>query len=301
MIQSPLIKNGATRFIRSHSVEYLIKRYEKELHIDISPFFKDYVEIKIYECVKSNYRFYYPLDIYGDGRFYQQLQEYDWYYMPWKWEHENTLTLLSGNENILEVGSGGLGFIEQLHKKGFNITGLELNEDSIKLAKAKKLNILQQYVQDHAKTNANTYDVCCSYQVLEHIADVHSFIEAQIHCLKSGGRLIVSVPNNNTFLRYGGGGILNFPPHHMGLWGSKSLKNLTRIFDLKIEKVFYEPLQEYHLDWYFDTILQHKIKSNRWLFYIYRKLKLKNILKCSIKLFRKHIKGHTIMIVYRKK
>ena len=220
--------------------------------------------------------------------------------MPWKWEHDVTKKLLSGCEKVLEVGSGGLGFVENLYKSGFDITGLELNSQSIIKAHEKGLNVLNETVQDHAKKCFGKYDLVCSYQVLEHITEANSFIKAQVDCLKKGGKLIISVPNNDSFIKLTKGGLLNFPPHHMGLWNKKSLMSLVNLFDLKVDKILYEPLQEYHLDWFVNSTINGKIYKNRIMRIIFEKLKLRKIYSDLIKKIKTKIHGHTIMVIYTK-
>src|SRR5690606_22887486 len=93
-----------------------------------------------------------------------------------------------------------------------------------------------------------SFDVICSFQVLEHVYEVNDFINNQLRILKKGGRLIVGAPNNNPYLfihdKYH---TLNLPPHHAGLWNKKSLTSLEKVFNLEVEEVFYEPFSiSYH-------------------------------------------------------
>jgi 2-polyprenyl-3-methyl-5-hydroxy-6-metoxy-1,4-benzoquinol methylase len=220
--------------------------------------------------------------------------------MPWKWEHETIKNILSINEKILEVGSGGLGFVERMQQSGFNITGLELNRDSIVKGEKLNLNVLNETIQEHSTKHFEEYDVVCSFQVLEHISDVESFLKAQIDCLKKGGKLIISVPNNSSFIKLTSGLYLNKPPHHMGLWDKKSLISLTKLFDLKIEKVMFEPLAKYHLDWYISLTTQNKIYKVKLFKVAFKKLKIINIYTSLIKKFRTKIKGHSMLVVYNK-
>lgn len=299
-IQSTLDVNDIAFLINSISVEKLIVGYENQFGINIQKYFKGNTDIKIYECKNTNYRFFYPFNIDGDGEFYGCLQKVDWYYMPWKWEHDITKKLLVGNEKILEIGSGGLGFVENLFRSGYDITGLELNKESIVKANKIGLNVLNETVQNHAINNFEKYDLVCSYQVLEHIAEVNLFIQAQVDCLKKGGKLIISVPNNDSFIKLTKGGLLNFPPHHMGLWNKKSLISIDKLFDLKVVEVLYEPLQEYHLNWYVDSMIQNRINKNKIIKFIFFKMNLIHIYRHLVKRFKSKIHGHTIMVIYTK-
>ncbi|MCB4799696.1 class I SAM-dependent methyltransferase [Tamlana sp. PT2-4] len=299
-ILSPLLNNAKVKVDRVICVENLIKDYKKHLNIDVSSYFIGLQEITLYKCELSGYRFFYPYNVAGNGFFYEQLQSYDWYYMPWKWENQKTLSLLNKTYKILEIGSGGLGFIKKLNDLGYNITGLELNENSVKIGQSIGVNIKNESIQNHAKTNLGYYDFVCSFQVLEHISEVNSFIEAQISCLKKGGKLLISVPNNNSFIKFNHGGILNAPPHHMGLWDINSLKYLTNIYNIKLDSVFYEPLQDYHLDWFINSSIAFRFKRMPLLRRFFGSYKFKILFRRIVKVFQKFIKGHTIIAVFVK-
>ncbi len=299
-IQSPLDVSGDALLKEIIDTDKVIKMYQSQFNIDVNKYFKKIKEFGIYECIKTKYRFFYPFNIDGDGKFYEQLQNFDWYYMPWKWENEIALKILKEDDKILEVGSGGLGFLEKLYKLGYNITGLELNEDSVLKGKQKDLKVLNETIQQHSLSNLGIYDVVCSYQVLEHISEVHSFIKAQVDCLKIGGKLIISVPNNDSFIKLNEGGLLNKPPHHMGLWNKNSLLNISSIFGLKVDKILYEPLQDYHINWFINSTIEERIFKNRYSRYLFKKLRLKNIYTKMVKNFKTKIHGHSIMVVYIK-
>ena len=155
-------------------------------------------------------------------------------------------------------------------------------------------------IQYHSKNNFEKYDIVCSYQVLEHIGKPYSFLKSQIDCLKIGGKLIISVPNNDSFIKLDKGGILNMPPHHMGLWKRRSLKNLTKVFNLKVVNVHYEPLQDYHLDWYVDSFIEKRINKNVYLRRIFEKFFSRKFIRAFAKRNYKRIRGHTIMVEYIK-
>jgi 2-polyprenyl-3-methyl-5-hydroxy-6-metoxy-1,4-benzoquinol methylase len=172
----------------------------------------------------SSYRFYHPYDMWlGIANLYEQLQKYDWYYMPWKWEHETTLMYIENGQSVLEVGCGNGSFLKKINEI-FDLNesiGLELNRKQ--LICSDNYNIVNKYVQEYQIENQSKYDIVCSYQVLEHISDVFGFIDAKLNCLKIGGKLIISVPNNDSFIQYLNSA-LNMPPHHMGLWNKKSIQ-----------------------------------------------------------------------------
>ncbi|TQI71548.1 methyltransferase family protein [Gramella sp. Hel_I_59] len=286
--------------LKEIKVQNLIEDYRVQLGIDVSRHFQGLNKFALYQCLDTEYRFFYPYNIGGDSKFYENLEKYEWYYMPWKWEHQKIKGQLKGKEKILEVGSGGLGFLSKMKESGFNVTGLELNKNSLKKAKFLNLELHMETVQNFSVRNQEVFDVVCSFQVLEHISQVNSFIKSQLDCLKPSGTLVISVPNNKSFIRKTEGGILNKPPHHMGLWDERSLRNLESIFNLKVEKVFFEPLQKYHYDWYVNSVLIPFINRNKLLLKIYNKFGSRKILIRIISVISKYIKGHSILIIYKK-
>jgi 2-polyprenyl-3-methyl-5-hydroxy-6-metoxy-1,4-benzoquinol methylase len=298
-VLSPLTNKEAL-LIETINIDMLKNDYSENFDIDISPFLEGIDNIYIFKCQQTGYRFYYPFNIAGDSDFYKKLQSFDWYYMPWKWENQMSLKYFKKDDKILEVGSGGLGFIKKIKDFGFDIIGLELNEESIKKGKEIGVDILNQTVQDHANSNKEKYNVVCSYQVLEHISDVSSFIKAQVDCLKVGGKLIVCVPNNDSFIKLTSGGLLNKPPHHMGLWNKNSLSKISSIFGLKVDKVIFEPLQDYHVNWFVASTKSQIIFKSRYSRFLFNKLKMDKFYQKIISKFKNKIRGHSIMVVYTK-
>lgn len=297
-INNPLIKGGEVRIEKKIQTNFIINKYKENLNLDVAKYFHDIKELYLIRCLTSGLRFYSPASTAGDNLFYYSLQKFKWYYMPWKWEHDKTLDFVKNGMKILEVGSGEGSFLKQLKKvKKIQCKGLELNELSAFEGQKNKVDIVIESIQDHARVNDNHYDLVCSFQVLEHISDVDSFLKAQISCLKKNGLLIVSVPNNNSFIKHDPDDVMNMPPHHMVLWDKVSLSSLPSIYPIQLEGIFYEDLQEYHLNWYTNIVGKKMI----WPFSkMYFGFKLNRLLSFMIKTFKIRITGHTILAVFRK-
>jgi SAM-dependent methyltransferase len=230
--------------------------------------------------------------------------------MPWKWEHKETSGLISNGMKILEIGCASGNFLQTINNQfDVEVAGLELNAAAVEKAVAKGLNVHLQSVEEFSVNNIERFDLVCSFEVLEHIADVHSFLSASVCCLKKGGKLVVAVPNNDSFIKYNSGtNSLNMPPHHMGLWNYNSLRKIEDYFAVKFDMVKYEPLQVYHQKWYYETLNRHSemiLKKYRitiflnkitpLLFRIARKLLTMIFTKIVTK------NGHTVLVVYTKK
>ena len=243
--KSPLTGSNRVELIETIRTGYLIEGYQKTFGIDVKRFFEGLDKLFIYRCLDTNYSFYYPIaGIEGDGKFYENFQKYDWYYMDWKWEHDIALSVLSAGHKVLEIGSGKGSFLDRLQADGFDVSGLELNEDMLEKCQNRGLNVQNENIVNFAEKKAEFYDFVCSFQVMEHIADVKNVLEASVKVLKPGGKLLISVPNNASFIRSIKDNYLNMPPHHAGLWDKKSLSALTELFPIGLDKLYFESLQD---------------------------------------------------------
>ena len=264
-IYSPLVHKGKVRKIKDIEVATLVKKYQDRFGISTERFFRDLDRISIYQCTETGYSFYYPFNLDGDSFSYEELQRWKHYYEPWKWEHQVALDRLKGDEKILEIGSGTGGFLGTLSERKFDITGLELNEKAVKESRANGWKVSNQTVQNHALEYPEKYDVVCSFQVVEHIAAVKSFIQASLDCLKPGGKMIISVPNNDSFMKLELN-FLNCPPHHMGLWNQNSLEKLETIFDVTTSEVLLSPVGK-HREYFKGVMLRYWKSKYRFISY----------------------------------
>lgn len=303
IIKSPITNSEKIKKIQDLDIKKIQIEYLKRFDVNTHLFFQNVDFLSLYECLETGYQFYYPF-VSGDGNFYKQLSQFEWYYMPFKWEHRKSFEILKSNDNVLEIGCGKGGFLEYIKEKNntINTTGLELNLDAQKKAHEKGLNVLSESLEQHSVKFTSHYDIVCSFQVLEHIAEVKPFISQQIDCLKSGGKLIIGVPNNDGFAKYDfENDILNMPPHHMGLWDSKSIRKLSSYFPINFIALYKEPLQSYHVNWFL-SILDKRIRNkSKIVFGLYRISGLKKLTNIIVSKFPDLISGHTLISVFEKK
>jgi SAM-dependent methyltransferase len=256
-VKSTVTLSDNTSEIKKIPTSLIIEEYKKAVAIDVSEYFKGLEFISIYQCNDTGYRFYYPDHIFGDAHFYAQLQKRDLYYSEWNWEHEQAKKNILPGSAILEVGCGTGSFIERMSKDGFSCAGLELNNEAVEVCKKKGLNVVNELIEGYSAKHEGKYDVVCAFQVLEHVYDVHSFLNGCIKCLKPGGKLIIGVPNNNPwYYVYDVHHAMNMPPHHSGIWDKKSFKKLASFFPVDVTVVKAEPL--YNRVLFLDIFLKHK-------------------------------------------
>ena len=299
MIRSPITGSFNTSVILQIKVSDLVSLYNTDYQIDVSSYFEHLENIELVKCLDTGYRFFYPGNIYGDDKFYQWFQQFDFYYSKEKWEYDLTARLLCENDRVLEIGSGAGHLLRKLKAiKLSRLAGLELNSDMVLRSRKEDLDVVNETIEEFANKNAGAFDVVYSHQVLEHITEVKSFLDSALLALKPNGKLILCVPNNNPYLHiHELMHTLNLPPHHAGLWNKESFLKLPEYFPIKVEKIYIEPLVEYR-HWYNVQLKQLKEKKH-WLYYPLSILP-RPVYKNFLKLMRHNITGRNIFVEYSK-
>lgn len=109
-----------------------------------------------------------------------------------------TETITLKNLKILDVGCGGGILTEAMAKQGAIVTGLDLAEPLIEVAKqhaiSQKLEIAYvcEAVEDYAQKHQGAFDVITCMEMLEHVPDPNSIIKAISTMLKPGGKVFLS-------------------------------------------------------------------------------------------------------------
>lgn len=301
-VSSPLVKGGKTKKCFSLDRNLLVNSYSTELGVDISSHLpKTFDESAgLYECTETGYLFFYPSSLEGDGAFYKHITSNDSYYNDVRWEWNDLIDKISINEKVLEIGAGGLAFMKMLADKGVDVEGLEINPLSFAKATELGLKLHAQTIQEFSVNNKGKYDVVCTFHVLEHIADVYSFLESAIQVLKPGGRLIISVPNNDSFIKLDKFLALNLPPHHMGRWTEKALRSLGSIFSLKIESVLKQEYDTKYNSWHYGCWYRGIGNNFGIAGKVYGKL-IKPLFLWNLNRLRNQIIGPNIMVIFTKK
>ncbi|RYE51050.1 MAG: class I SAM-dependent methyltransferase, partial [Sphingobacteriales bacterium] len=206
MIVSPITLKPNVKLRYSIPSDTIISLYKDDFGIDVASYFKNLDTVSVFECLDSGLLFYSPRDLGGAESLYDQLKlemplRYGQdYYPKWKWEYDVSKRYIGQNDNVYEIGAGNGAFLSSLLKDGVKLaSGSELNQKSIESAKEKGVQLELETIEAKASKSVNYYDVVCTFQVLEHVENVHSFLTSALNILKKGGKLIIAVPYNDPF------------------------------------------------------------------------------------------------------
>jgi 2-polyprenyl-3-methyl-5-hydroxy-6-metoxy-1,4-benzoquinol methylase len=160
---------------------------------------------------------------------------------------------------VLDIGCGKAVFAHIIKSRHY--TGLDFSRNAKELAARRGIRIENTTIQDHARTNKQRYAVVCGFQILEHVADVSSFIQSSVDCLSPGGLLIYSVPSDDGYLSAATNSFTNIPPHHVSRWSDMALRSIASEYQLEIVDMFHESLSYLHRISYLETILSSRLRS----------------------------------------
>jgi 2-polyprenyl-6-hydroxyphenyl methylase / 3-demethylubiquinone-9 3-methyltransferase len=167
---------------------------------------------------------------------------------------------LSG-KSIVDIGCGGGILSESMAARGANVTGIDLAEKPLKVAKLHLLESSQHVdyqlisAEDLAQQKPHQFDVVTCMEMLEHVPDPASTIKACATLVKPGGKVFFSTINRNPkaylFAVIGAEYILNMLPkgtHDYAKFIKPSeLASMARDAGLNVEQLIgmtYNPLSK---------------------------------------------------------
>ena len=140
---------------------------------------------------------------------------------PLRLDYINDVVALK-DKRVLDVGCGGGILSESMAIKGAKVTGIDLGEKALKVAQLHSLEsgVEVDYrmvaVEDLAMQEAAEYDVVTCLEMLEHVPDPASVVNACAKLIKPGGHVFFSTINRNlkayVFAVLGAEYILNMLP-----------------------------------------------------------------------------------------
>ncbi|TGN08017.1 class I SAM-dependent methyltransferase [Leptospira ilyithenensis] len=303
-VSSPITGQNNVKILREVLTNDIVNTWKELFGLDIKKEFRGNEKIYLCLCVESGLLFYSPSEVAGSDSLYKSLSEkFDWYYGDDKWEFDIAFDIIKkyNPKSLLEIGAGRGHFIEKIQSLGVSSLGLEFNKEALAFAENKKLPIINSTMESLI-FQKKSYDVVVSFEVFEHLTDPKAYLEESLQLLTQNGLMIIAVPNRKSFIRHADVA-LEMPPHHMLSMDVDFFKYIAKSYNLEILKTLYEPLAEYHIDYYLWMIKQGYLSFTP-------SRKVNKVISVFLKMFktlleigwiRSLFRGQTIMVVFKKK
>lgn len=104
-----------------------------------------------------------------------------------------------GRARILDVGCGPATVLALLRSRGFLVQGLDMSNEASAIARRRYGVDVRVGTLDGAVFGPSTFDVVVLLHTLEHVPDPHQVLRDADRLLAPGGRLVIQVPNVDSF------------------------------------------------------------------------------------------------------
>ena len=136
---------------------------------------------------------------------------------------------------LLDIGCGNGVYINQMRQLGWDVAGIEPDEEAASMAMKSGLNVFRGSLED-AKFSAEHFDAITMNHVIEHVTNPVKLLKECYGVLKPGGRLVVVTPNikslgrrlfNDAWLHWD-------PPRHLHLFSPNALRACAELAGLEV-------------------------------------------------------------------
>ncbi len=134
------------------------------------------------------------------------------------------VTLLFAREKILEIGCAEGAMTDLLHRKGYNVCGLDLLFSTAWRPAEGKYFLVADTI--HLPFGADCFDTVLAFEVLEHLPDVNQGLEEMIRVCRHN--LIITTPDAELHPHLRESGLVYFPwadRTHVSYFSARELQN----------------------------------------------------------------------------
>lgn len=169
----------------------------------------------------------------------------------------NLVNGLSEERSLLDVGSGTGHFLNKCKVAGWNVQGLEPDEDARAFA-SKTFELNLESLDLLNTISSESKDVITMWHVLEHVYHLKRDVENFVRILKKDGSLVIAVPNMNSWdaKHYGDYWAAFDVPRHLYHFQENTIKNLMSHFGMECKQIL--PMK---FDAYYVSMLSEKYKN----------------------------------------
>ncbi len=161
--------------------------------------------------------------------------------------------------NILDIGCGTGAFLNTMKTAGWGITGLEPDENARAKANATyQLNAMP--AAELFNLPAGSFNAITMWHVLEHVHQLHEYVNQLRHLLSEKGKIFIAVPNYTSYdaAHYKEHWAAYDVPRHLYHFSPQSMKALMNAHGLQVIKM--KPMW---FDSFYVSMLSEQYKNGR--------------------------------------
>ena len=182
------------------------------------------------------------------------------YTLNWKMNLvERSLKNKNYKGNLLDIGAGTGAFLNKVAKSNWNITGLEPDAGARKICKD-KYNIDLAPAHEIFSLKDQQYDAVTMWHVLEHVHELHEYMEEIKRVLKPNGVVLIALPNytSEDAEHYKESWAAYDVPRHLYHFAPTAINNLVAQHQMVVEKI--KPMW---LDAFYIALLSENYKNGK--------------------------------------
>jgi 2-polyprenyl-3-methyl-5-hydroxy-6-metoxy-1,4-benzoquinol methylase len=171
---------------------------------------------------------------------------------------------LSDNKGeLLDIGAGTGYFLSYMKNRGWKVTGTEKSPDARQFALS-EFGIGLLPTEALFELSKESIDVITLWHVLEHIHKIEENLTAFRQLLKPGGRLVIAVPNHNSFdaKYYKKHWAAWDVPRHIWHFSPEQMKLLSETYGFKLQSIHTLPFDSFYV-----SILSERYKKSSLAFF----------------------------------
>jgi 2-polyprenyl-3-methyl-5-hydroxy-6-metoxy-1,4-benzoquinol methylase len=195
--------------------------------------------------------------------------------------------------NLLDVGSGTGAFLHTMQQAGWDIAGLEPDKGARKLA-SELYGIAVQEPDALYTLPSGQFHAITLWHVLEHIHDLHAYLQQFRQLLKPGGKLLIAVPNYTSAdaAHYQQYWAAYDVPRHLYHFSPAALRHLASLHDFEVVAT-----RAMWLDAVYIAMLSEKYREGRLQFFA----AMWQGLSCTLKTIGNREKASSLIYVLQQK
>ncbi|MCI4669317.1 MAG: class I SAM-dependent methyltransferase [Bacteroidia bacterium] len=159
--------------------------------------------------------------------------------------------------SILDIGCGTGDFLKAMKDSGWETLGLEPDDRARKVALSKN-GIKSEFSTHLFEIQAASFDVVSMWHVLEHVHELHKYLDTIFKILKDDGVLIIAVPNyqSSDAHHYKDKWAAYDVPRHLYHFSPESMDKLLDSHDFQIFSEKHMPFDSFYV-----SMLSEKYKT----------------------------------------